>query len=146
VSSCPRPPTQPIEVMQDYRCRPHSSATSRKYPRASNPCTRLSWVIFTLEVKQCGAKMMADHQKASQEVKQLATKEGAQLPVHMSDKQKQKEQELSKLSGKEFDRAYMQYMLKGPSERSERVRTQRPATARSGCEAMGGGARCVGWC
>lgn len=34
------------------------------------------------------------------------------MPIHMSDMQKQKEQELSKLSGKEFDRAYMQYMLK----------------------------------
>lgn len=64
------------------------------------------------EVKQFGSKMIEDHQKASQEVKQLASKEGVQLPVHMSDKQKQKEQELSKLSGKEFDRAYMQYMLK----------------------------------
>jgi putative membrane protein len=64
------------------------------------------------EVKQFGSKMIEDHQKASQEVKQLASKEGVKLPLHMSDKQKQKEQELSKLSGTEFDRAYMQYMLK----------------------------------
>ncbi|OQW37250.1 MAG: hypothetical protein A4E19_13875 [Nitrospira sp. SG-bin1] len=64
------------------------------------------------EVKQFGAKMVQDHQKASQEVKQLASKEGLQLPMQISDKQKQKQQELSQLSGKEFDRAYMQYMLK----------------------------------
>lgn len=66
---------------------------------------------FSPEVKQFGAKMVQDHQKAGEEVKQLASKEGVQLPMQISDKQKRKQQELSQLSGKDFDRAYIQYML-----------------------------------
>lgn len=69
--------------------------------RAANP-----------DVKKFGAKMMLDHQKASEEVQQLAAKEGVELPEQMSEQQKEKQQQLSKLSGKEFDLAYIQYMLK----------------------------------
>ncbi len=68
--------------------------------KASNP-----------DVKQFGAHMIEDHQKASQEVQQLASKEGVRLPMQLSEKHKHKQQELSKLSGEEFDRAYMQYMV-----------------------------------
>jgi putative membrane protein len=68
--------------------------------KASNP-----------DVKQFGAQMIEDHQKASQEVRQLASKEGVRLPMQLSEKHKHKQQELSKLSGEEFDRAYMQYMV-----------------------------------
>lgn len=64
------------------------------------------------EVKKFGAKMMLDHQKASEEVQQLAAKEGVQLPKQMNEQQKEKQQQLSKLSGREFDLAYIQYMLK----------------------------------
>jgi putative membrane protein len=68
--------------------------------KASNP-----------DVKQIGAQMIEDHQKASQEVQQLASKEGVRLPIQLSEKHKKKQQELSKLSGEEFDRAYIQYMV-----------------------------------
>jgi len=64
------------------------------------------------QVKQFGAHMIEDHQKASQEVQQLASREGIQLPSQMSEKHKQKQQQFSQLSGKEFDRAYMMYMLR----------------------------------
>ena len=64
------------------------------------------------QVKQFGAHMIEDHQKASQEVQQLASREGIQLPTQMSEKHKQKQQQFSQLSGKEFDRAYMTYMLR----------------------------------
>lgn len=40
------------------------------------------------EVKQFGAKMIQDHQQANQEVQQLASKEGVQLPKEMTDRQK----------------------------------------------------------
>ena len=39
------------------------------------------------QVKQFGAHMIEDHQKASQEVQQLASREGIQLPTQMSEKQ-----------------------------------------------------------
>ena len=64
------------------------------------------------EVKQFGAKMIQDHQKASHEIQQVASKEEVQLPRQMSEKQKLKQVELAQLSGKAFDLAYMQYMLK----------------------------------
>jgi putative membrane protein len=64
------------------------------------------------EVKQFGAKIIQDHQKASQEVQQLASKEGIQLPRQISQEQKTRQVELAQLSGRPFDLAYMQYMLK----------------------------------
>jgi len=64
------------------------------------------------EVKQFGATMIQDHQKANQEVQQLASKEGVQLPRQMNEKQKVRQAQLAQLSGKAFDLAYMQYMMK----------------------------------
>ena len=64
------------------------------------------------EVKQFGAKIIQDHQKASQEVQQLASKEGIQLPRQISQEQKTRQVELAQLSGHAFDLAYIQYMLK----------------------------------
>jgi len=64
------------------------------------------------QVKQFATKMVEDHQKAKQEVQQIASKENAQLPSQLSERHKQKQEQLSQLSGKEFDRAYIQYMLR----------------------------------
>jgi putative membrane protein len=64
------------------------------------------------EVKQFGAKIIQDHQQASQEVQQLASKAGIQLPSQISQEQKTRQVELAQLSGHSFDLAYMQYMLK----------------------------------
>ena len=65
-----------------------------------------------LRVKQFGQRMMADHQKVGMEVKQLALKQGIDLPRPMLQEQKDQAAKFSQLSGKEFDRAYMSYMLK----------------------------------
>jgi len=64
------------------------------------------------QVKQFGSKMIEDHHKAGQEVQQLAAHEGIQLPKQLSEKQKEKRQQFAKLSGKDFDRAYMMHMLR----------------------------------
>jgi putative membrane protein len=64
------------------------------------------------QVKQFGAQMVEDHQKANKEVEQLASKEGVQLPMSVTGKHKDKKEKISQLSGKEFDRAYMTYMLR----------------------------------
>jgi putative membrane protein len=56
--------------------------------------------------------MVEDHQKANKEVEQLASKEGVQLPMSLTGKHKDKKEKISQLSGKEFDRAYMTYMLR----------------------------------
>lgn len=63
------------------------------------------------QVKQLGARMVEDHQKAREEIRQLASKEGIQVPAQPSEQQKQVKAQLSKLSGKEFDRLYITTML-----------------------------------
>jgi putative membrane protein len=64
------------------------------------------------KVKQFGVQMVEDHQKANQEIEQLASKEGVELPRHLTGKHKDKKEKFSQLSGTEFDRAYMTYMLR----------------------------------
>ena len=64
------------------------------------------------QVKQFGTRMIEDHTKARQEVQQLASKGGIQLPGHRGESHNDIKDQLSKLSGKEFDRAYMTAMLR----------------------------------
>jgi len=63
------------------------------------------------KVKQFGKRMVEDHQKAGMEVKQLALQEGIDLPAGMSPSQKEHAAILSQLSGKRFDRAYINHMV-----------------------------------
>jgi putative membrane protein len=56
--------------------------------------------------------MIQDHQKASEEVRQLATKEGISLPSQLNKKHQQMQEELAQLSGKEFDKAYISSMVR----------------------------------
>jgi putative membrane protein len=64
------------------------------------------------QVKQFGVQMIRDHRKASAEVRQLASKEGVILPTQLTGKHKDKQEQFAQLSGSEFDRAYMEYMLR----------------------------------
>lgn len=63
-------------------------------------------------VKQFGQRMIADHQKAAMEVKQLALKQGIYLPGPALPEEKEQAEIFVQLGGKEFDRAYIGYMLK----------------------------------
>jgi putative membrane protein len=63
------------------------------------------------QVKQFGARMAQDHSKANEELKQLATSKGVQVPASL-DKDAQKDKaKLEKLSGADFDREYMKMMV-----------------------------------
>jgi len=64
------------------------------------------------QVKQFGAQMMEDHRKTRSEIQQLASKEGVTLPTELTGKHKDKQEQFARLSGREFDRAYMGYMLR----------------------------------
>jgi Predicted outer membrane protein len=64
------------------------------------------------DVKSFAQRMVEDHGKANEDLKQLATQKGVSLPSEPTAKQKAKKEHLSKLSGDEFDRAYMSDMLK----------------------------------
>jgi len=63
-------------------------------------------------VKNFGLRMIKDHGQANVELKNLAQSEGVSLPSDMGSEGKELEQRLQKLSGAEFDQAYMQEMLK----------------------------------
>jgi putative membrane protein len=55
--------------------------------------------------------MVEDHKKVRREAEQLASKHQVPLPTKLTPEHKQKVDELSRLSGHEFDRAYMNVSL-----------------------------------
>src|SRR5207237_4403162 len=63
------------------------------------------------EVKKFGQRMVDDHGKANDQLKQLASSKGVDLPSEPSAKNKATKDRLSKLSGEQFDKAYMTDML-----------------------------------
>jgi len=63
------------------------------------------------QVKQFGKRMVDDHGKANDELKSLAQSKNITLPTSVDPKDKAFEDRLSKMSGEQFDRAYMQHML-----------------------------------
>ena len=64
------------------------------------------------DVKQFGQRMVDDHSKANDQLKQVAQQEGITLPTTLSAKDKAEKERLSKLSGERFDQAYMSLMRK----------------------------------
>lgn len=64
------------------------------------------------EVKGFAQQMVDDHDKANQELKQLAESKGIQLPTALDESHRKVSERLSKLSGAAFDREYMSEMVK----------------------------------
>jgi putative membrane protein len=67
-------------------------------------------------VRAFGQTMVTDHTQANNELKQLAARKNITLPTDVSSKQKSMIDKLSKLSGAEFDKEYMQGMVKDHEE------------------------------
>ena len=64
------------------------------------------------DVKSFGNRMVNDHGKAGDELKTLATNKGLALPMDLDAEGKKTQDELSKKSGKDFDKAYIDDMVK----------------------------------
>lgn len=64
------------------------------------------------EVKTFAQMMVDDHSKANDELKTLASQKGVTLPTDTDAKHKAVKDRLEKLSGDQFDKAFMQEMLK----------------------------------
>jgi len=64
------------------------------------------------DVKEFGNRMVTDHSKANDELKQLAANKGITLPTEPGADEKKTEDALSAKSGKAFDKAYMTDMVK----------------------------------
>lgn len=63
-------------------------------------------------VKQFGQKLASDHAKAAEELKQVAAKENVQIPESLDSKHQSKVDKLSKLSGPQFDKAFVKDQMK----------------------------------
>jgi putative membrane protein len=64
------------------------------------------------QVKNFGKRMVDDHSKANDELQTLAKNKNITLPSDLDPKDKALKDRLSKLSGAQFDRAYMSAMLR----------------------------------
>ncbi|GAB3248932.1 DUF4142 domain-containing protein [Larkinella harenae] len=63
------------------------------------------------KVKEFGAMMAADHSKANEELKALAASKNITIPATLSEDHQKHVDELSKLSGAEFDKEYVKLMV-----------------------------------
>jgi putative membrane protein len=64
-------------------------------------------------VKDFGSMMIHDHSAVNDQVKALAAQRNVTLPDSVSDDHKKEIEDLSKKSGKAFDKAYVNAMVKG---------------------------------
>jgi putative membrane protein len=64
------------------------------------------------DVKQFGQRMVDDHTKANDQLKQIASKENVSIPDALDSKHQSRINKLSKLSGPDFDKAYMKDQVK----------------------------------
>ena len=71
-------------------------------------------------VKQFGQEMVTEHTKANDELKALAAKRNITLPTTLGEEHQKHVDELSKLSGKEFDDKYIDLMVKDHEEDVEK--------------------------
>ena len=63
-------------------------------------------------VRDFAQRMITDHSKAGDELKQVASNKGAAIPTEMSRKHNATIESLEKLSGREFDKEYIAMMVK----------------------------------
>src|SRR5688500_10667056 len=75
-------------------------------------------------VKEFGKRMQADHSKANTQLKKIASSKGVDLPTQPSGEHKSTMDKLTKLSGTEFDREYMEAMVDDHKEDIEKFQTQ----------------------
>ena len=63
-------------------------------------------------VKDFAAMLAADHSKANEELKSLAGQKGVELPSDIEVGQKMSREKLDQLSGAEFDKEFVEQMIK----------------------------------
>ena len=62
-------------------------------------------------VKDFGQMMVTDHSKANDELKQIAQQQGIAIPQTLSDSHQKDVDDLSKKTGSDFDKSYMDMMV-----------------------------------
>ncbi len=64
------------------------------------------------DVKQFGQRMVDDHSRANDKLREVALSKGVTLPADMDRKSRDEYRKLDQLSGERFDRAYVDMMVK----------------------------------
>jgi len=76
------------------------------------------------DVKKFARKMVEDHSKAGEELKQIAAQKNIAVPSAMDEKHKQVFDKLEKLNGAAFDKEYMRAMAVDHDEAVKLFKTQ----------------------
>lgn len=79
-------------------------------------------------VKDFAERMVTDHGKANEDLRNLASQKGFELPTDISDEAQRDIDRLSKLSGNEFDREYTDAMME---DHQQDLKTFRDAAERA---------------
>ena len=74
-------------------------------------------------VKDLAKKLVTDHTKANEELKQLATKKSVMLPDAVTEQQKTMLQHLASLKGREFDTAFKQHAVENHQKSVDKFKT-----------------------
>ena len=76
------------------------------------------------EVKSFGQKMVTDHGKIGDDLKSVAAKKKATLPTEITAEQRETIDKLSKLSGADFDKEYVDMMVEDHEDDQDAFQTQ----------------------
>jgi putative membrane protein len=90
------------------------------------------------DVKQFGDRMVTDHGKANDELKQWASENNITLPTQLDAKHKALRDRLSKLNGDAFDKAYMRAMLSDHKEDVAKFRKESTSASNPDLKAWAG--------
>ena len=76
------------------------------------------------EVKKFGAMMVTDHTQANDKLKAIAANHGVTLPTDLNEEHRTMKENLSGLSGKDFDKEYIAGQIKDHQTVAELLRTE----------------------
>jgi putative membrane protein len=86
-------------------------------------------------VKDFGKRMVDDHSKANDQLKQVAMQQGMTLPTEPSSKDKAEYERMSKTQGNAFDKAYAKMMVS--DHKKDIAEFQREASSGSNADVKG---------
>jgi putative membrane protein len=78
----------------------------------------------SFEVQRFGQRMVEEHGQANQELMALVKQKGLSVPTALDEKHQKAANQLARLQGEAFDRAYIQQMVKDHEEDVRLFRTQ----------------------
>jgi putative membrane protein len=76
------------------------------------------------QVKKLAQTMVDDHSKANEELKSIAAQKNISLPASLSDDSQKKYNDLAQKTGKEFDKEYIDFMVKEHKEDVDEFKDQ----------------------